>query len=52
MARKTEDVVEISDKGTIPIRKKVRDKLGWKKGDSLLLISEDGKLVLKKEEED
>ena len=50
MGRKTVDVVEISQKGTIPISKKVRDKLGWKKGDSLVLVSEDGKLVLEKED--
>ena len=51
MGRKTEDVVIISEKGTVPIKKKIRDKLRWKKGDSLLLLSSDGELILKKEEE-
>ena len=49
MGRKTEDVVTISDKGTIPIKKKVRDNHGWEKGDTLLIVNIDGKLMLEKE---
>lgn len=40
--------VKVSDKGQIAIPQNVRDEAGIKKGDELIIIQDDGKILLEK----
>ena len=42
--------VKVSDKGQISIPKNIRNKINIKKGDELILMQTDGKLLLEKTE--
>jgi AbrB family looped-hinge helix DNA binding protein len=48
MTEQIEDMVKISPKGQIVIPKCVRDKLGLKTGEKLLVISRDDEILLRK----
>lgn len=51
MNEKIEDMVKVSPKGQIVIPKCVRDRLGVKTGEKLLVLSRDGEILLRKTEE-
>ncbi len=45
------DTIKMSSKGQIVIPKEIRREMGIKKEDSLLVVSEDSKIILEKIEE-
>lgn len=51
MKEKLEDMVKVSSKGQIILPKDVREKLGVKTGEKLLVLSRDGEILLRKTEE-
>ncbi len=50
MEEKLEDIVKVSSKGQIIIPKDVRERLGVKTGEKLLVLSRDGEILLRKTE--
>lgn len=48
MTEQIEDMVKISSKGQIVIPKCVREKLGLRTGEKLLVVSRDGEILLRK----
>ena len=46
-----EDMVKVSSKGQIVIPKCVRERLGVRPGEKLLVLSRDGEILLRKTEE-
>ncbi len=50
MEEKLEDMVKVSSKGQIIIPKDVRERLGVKTGEKLLVLSRDGEILLRKTE--
>lgn len=51
MKEKLEDMVKVSSKGQIIIPKDLRERLGVKTGEKLLVLSRNGEILLKKTEE-
>ena len=51
MEETVEDVIKVSSKGQIVIPKAVREKLGVKAGEKLLVVSRDKEIVLRKAKE-
>ena len=50
MEEKLEDMVKVSSKGQIIIPKDVRERLGVRTGEKLLVLSRDGEILLRKTE--
>jgi len=48
MKEKLEDMVKVSSKGQIIIPKEVRERLGVRTGERLLVLSRDGEILLRK----
>lgn len=48
MKEKLEDMVKVSSKGQIIIPKEVRERLGVRTGEKLLVLSRDGEILLRK----
>jgi len=51
MAKQIEVVIKVSSKGQIVIPREVSKKLGVKGGDKLLVLTQDGDILLRKTEE-
>lgn len=51
MKEKFEDAVKVSPKGQIVIPKDLRERMGVKTGEKLLVLSRDGEILLRKTEE-
>jgi AbrB family looped-hinge helix DNA binding protein len=50
MEEKLEDMVKVSSKGQIIIPKDLRERLGVRTGEKLLVLSRDGEILLRKTE--
>jgi len=48
MKERLEDMVKVSSKGQIIIPKEVRERLGVRTGEKLLVVSRDGEILLRK----
>jgi len=48
MKEKLEDMVKVSSKGQIIIPKELRERLGVRTGEKLLVLSRDGEILLRK----
>ena len=48
MSEQIEDIIKVSSKGQVVIPREVRKKLGVKGGEKLLVLTEDGDILLRK----
>jgi antitoxin PrlF len=51
MTEQIEDIIKVSPKGQIVIPKEIREKLGMKSGEKLLVLTRDGDVLLRKAKE-
>jgi len=51
MTEQMEDIIKVSPKGQIVIPKEIREKLGVRSGEKLLVLTKDGDILLRKAKE-